>query len=182
MLTGGNMGFSTAPAVQFQGETSYGDRDEIFDTLKNSRRRAVLEYLIREEPTAEFRDLVRYVAARENETSPDEVSTAQRNRVRTALYQHHLGKLAEHGFIEYDKREGTIRLEDDAERIAPYLGWTETEDSDIDNYLFGLFVLGVTALLVWVPAWTVRHSAVAYTVLGFAFIAYTYYRSESSVL
>ncbi|MFW6384874.1 MAG: DUF7344 domain-containing protein [Halodesulfurarchaeum sp.] len=176
------MGFGTAPAVQFRGDTNYGDRDEIFDTLKNSRRRAVLEYLIREESTAEFRELVRYVAAKENETSPSEVSTAQRNRVRTALYQHHLGKLAEHGFIEYDKREGTIHLEDDAERIAPFLGATETEKTDVHDYLFGILVLGITALLVWVPAWTVGHSVVAYGVIGFAFIAYTYYRSESSFL
>lgn len=148
-------------------------QDGLFDTLKNSRRRAVLRYLLYEEDTADFRDLVEYVAARENDVSVEEVSAAQRNRVRTALYQHHLGKLAEHGFIDYDQREGLIELNGNAETIRPYIDPASTRDRNRADFAFGALALGVAGALALIPTLT-PYATLALGGIGLLLVTYAY--------
>ena len=161
-----------------EGNDARTSTDGLFETLKNARRRAVLRYLINESETASFRDLVEYVAARENETQPESVSSAQRNRVRTALYQHHLGKLEEHGFITYDKREGTVSLNGNADQVRPYIEVEDEQRTETVNYLFGGAMIAIAALVFWMPALN-GLSAVTVAGLGILLLAHTY-RTERS--
>lgn len=165
-----------------EGNNTRTSTDGLFETLKNARRRAVLRYLINEEETVSFRDLVEYVAAHENDTEPESVSAAQRNRVRTALYQHHLGKLEEHGFITYDKREGTVSLNGNADRVRPYIEFEDEEEevrTDLVNYLFGGAMIGIATLVLLVPAMNV-FSALASAGLGILLMVHTYQTKRSA--
>lgn len=168
-------------AAQIEGEIRPTDSpDGLFETLKNSRRRAVLRYLLYEEDPADFRDLVQYVAARENETEREHVTAAQRNRVRTALYQHHLGKLAEHGFIDYDKREGVVSLNGNAEWVKPYIEPAESTDRTLAEYVFGVLLIGIAAITALIPT-AATLSALAVGGIGLLLILYTYETSGEPV-
>jgi len=153
--------------------------DDVFEILKNARRRAVLRYLLHEEPEVEFRELVEYVAAQENDLQPDRVSAAQRNRVRTALYQHHLDKLASNGFIEYDKRDGTIRRNGRTNEIEQFIEPQTDAPSAVGEYAFGLLVLGVGIILALVPAWS-YFAAVIVASLGLLLILYGFESSRAA--
>lgn len=148
-------------------------RNEVFEVLKNARRRAVLRYLLYEEPEAEFRDLVEYVASRENGTNSDSVSPAERNRVRTALYQHHLDKLADTGFIEYDKREGVVRRNGRTDEVVDLLEPTTRQKPATILYAFGVAVLGIGILIAAIPASNAFAGAIVGS-LGLALILYQY--------
>jgi hypothetical protein len=151
----------------------------VYEILKNARRRAVLQYLLYEERTADFRELVEYVAALENGSDPGEVTSAERNRVRTALYQHHLDKLAELGYIEYDKREGTIRATPATDSVEGYIDPEATGTPSIGEYSFGLLTLAVAAVLAWMPTLT-GFTALAVGGIGLLLIVHVYEQRSSS--
>lgn len=84
-------------------------KDVAFHLLQNSRRRAVLRYLIeRDEDVISMREVSEQVAAWENDTTVAGLSSDARQRVYIALYQSHLPKLDENGVIEYDRDRGTL--------------------------------------------------------------------------
>lgn len=80
----------------------------IFGALSHPRRRCVL-YVVRDQGPTEGADLARRVAARERDVSVDAVSDVASNRVRVDLRHVHLPKLEDYGFVEYDRRSGTVR-------------------------------------------------------------------------
>lgn len=168
---------SAEPTNSHRGQQS--SLEGIYETLKNSRRRAVLQYLLYEERTADFRELVEYVAAQENGAEPGEITPAQRNRVRTALYQHHLDKLADLGYIEYDKREGTIRATEETYSVEGYIDPHATWKPGIGEYAFGLLILAVGAVLAWMPTLT-GFAAVAVGGIGGLLILHTHEKRSSS--
>lgn len=96
-------------------------KGEIFDVLRNQRRRFVLQYLKQVEDPVELGDLATQVAAWEYDTTVDEVSSEQRKRVYTTLQQTHLDKMAEAGIVEYDSDRGVIRSTDQTADLAIYL-------------------------------------------------------------
>jgi predicted transcriptional regulator len=84
--------------------------DDLFATLSNARRRAVLAHLDELEDTdsVTVRELTAAVASRENDCPPEELTYKQRKRVYTALHQRHLPKMADLGVIAYDGDRGTV--------------------------------------------------------------------------
>lgn len=96
-------------------------KGEIFDVLRNQRRRYVLQYLKRMDDPVELGDLATQVAAWEYDTTVDEVSSEQRKRVYTTLQQTHLDKMAEAGIVEYDADRGVIRSTDQTADLSIYL-------------------------------------------------------------
>lgn len=124
--------------------------DTLFEALQNHRRRAVLRYLIDENDQADFRDLVDFVTASENDCSEDTINPEQKNRVRTALYQHHLEKLEDQGLVRYDKRDGQVTLTCPAETIQAYLDRNESKHQYWNGRVFGLLLvfLGLSSVLV----------------------------------
>lgn len=96
-------------------------KDEIFDALKASRRRAVLRYLDENGGTATTGTLAEHIAAMENGVDVSAISSSQRKRVYVALYQAHLPRMADFGIVEYDSDRGNVRLCDRADRVLSYL-------------------------------------------------------------
>jgi len=96
-------------------------KGEIFDVLRNQRRRFVLQYLKRRNEPVELGELATQVAAWEYETTVENVSAEQRKRVYTTLQQTHLPRLAEVNIVHYDADEGVIEATDRANDLAIYL-------------------------------------------------------------
>jgi hypothetical protein len=97
------------------------NKDEMFDLLKNSRRRSTIRYLREHGGNAELRDVAEHIAAEENDTTVRQLSSDQRKRVYIGLYQCHLPKMDDLGVIEYDKNRGTIELQESVTQLLPYL-------------------------------------------------------------
>lgn len=85
-------------------------RDTIFELLSNSRRRFVIHYLRHAENPVQLTDLAGELAAWENDTTVDELTSQQRKRVYVSLYQTHVEKMNDAGVIDYDSEAGHIEL------------------------------------------------------------------------
>ncbi|WP_226007318.1 DUF7344 domain-containing protein [Natrinema salinisoli] len=121
-------------------------KDVIFELLKNRRRREVLAYLLEADETVTLGELAEQIAAWENETEVDALSSDQRKRVYVALYQTHLPKMDDAGIVEYDQDRGLISLADNADLLMMYLD-TDTHRQDRwDRWYAGLSVIGAAFL------------------------------------
>ena len=120
-------------------------RDDMFDLLRNHRRRAVLTYLDRETDGATTLDtLAEHIAAEENDIEVQQLSSDQRKRVYIGLYQCHLPKLDDLGVIDYDKDRGTVELQD-IEQLRPYL--YDEEGTRVSARLPLYIAVGVSAVV-----------------------------------
>jgi len=119
MLGGAERGHIREPA------DTGGDRtlttSDVFDVLKNDRRRAVIRYLHEHGGSAELSDVAEHVAARENDTTTRRLTSQERKRVRIALYQCHLPRMDALGVIDFDSDRGTVALRDTASQVQVYL-------------------------------------------------------------
>jgi len=125
------------------------DRDDVFHILQVQRRRWVLKYLEEyegEDPAA-MSDIAEHIAARENDTTVDAISAAERKRVYTALYQSHLPKLDDAGIVDYNQNRGIVELSTAAEQIDPYLEMDARDDITWCRRYLGLAGLGVAAIV-----------------------------------
>lgn len=121
-------------------------KDVIFELLKNRRRREVLSYLLETEGTVTLGELAEQIAAWENDTDINALSSDQRKRVYVALYQTHLPKMDDAGIVEYDQDRGLIDLSDNADLLMMYLD-TDTHQQDRwDRFYAILSVVGVAVL------------------------------------
>jgi len=85
--------------------------DRVFELLKNQRRREVLRYLEdAEEETVSLSDLAEHIAAIENDTTVQAISSSERKRVYVGLYQCHLPKMDDMNVVAFDQNRGTISL------------------------------------------------------------------------
>ncbi|MDR5674630.1 hypothetical protein RH858_16010 [Halalkaliarchaeum sp. AArc-GB] len=107
-------------------------KDELFDLLKNSRRRTVINYLRDNGGSANLSEVAEHIAALENDISVQELSSAQRKRVYIGLYQCHLPKMDDSGVVEYDKHRGSIELQDSVTQLLPYMESTDEDENDED--------------------------------------------------
>jgi hypothetical protein len=131
--------------------------DEIFHILQNERRRMVLEYLQEADEPVRMRDVAEQVAAWENGTTVEELSSDQRQRVYIPLYQSHLPKLDKAGIIDYQQNRGIVERRPLAKQLDYYLNADsnkdaveETASSDEggwDDYYIGAAGVGAVLLL-----------------------------------
>lgn len=96
-------------------------KGEIFEVLRNQRRRYVLQFLKQDDRPVELGDLAQQIAAWEYETTLDGVTPEQRKRVYTTLQQTHLKKMDEAGILVFDSENGIIRPTDRTSDISVYL-------------------------------------------------------------
>ena len=97
------------PAIESDGsERNDLSLDEICHLLQNGRRRNVLRFLARHEGTAELGEIAEHIAAAENDTTVERLSSDERKRVYIALYQIHVPKLADANVVDYDRDRGTL--------------------------------------------------------------------------
>ena len=109
-------------------------KDEIFHLLQNERRRMVLRYLRGTESPVRMRDVAEQVAAWEHDTTVEELTSTQRQRVYIPLYQSHLSKLDEAGLIEYQQNRGIVERKPLADRVDQYLQLDSTNDSTDEQH------------------------------------------------
>lgn len=97
-------------------------KDDAFHILQNMRRRAVLRYLLEHADRDQFRraEIVDAVAAWEYNTTVDQLTTTQRQRVYIGCHQNHFPKLADHGVIKYDQDRGRIAPQPLIHVFTPY--------------------------------------------------------------
>lgn len=95
--------------------------DQIFEILKNPRRRYVLRYVEATDKPASLSDLAEEVAAYENDKTIQQITSQERKRVYVGLYQVHLPKMDDRGVIEFDQPRGTIEKGENFELVQKYL-------------------------------------------------------------
>jgi len=86
-------------------------QDVVLEVLSNQRRRFTIQHLKQQngEPIT-VSDLAERVASWENGKRIHTLTHQERKRVRNALWQFHLPKMADYGFVEYDPDRGTVCL------------------------------------------------------------------------
>ena len=120
--------------------------DDVFGLLSNHRRRFALHHLKQNGEHADLGELAERVAAWENGTAVEEVSSAERKRVYTSLQQFHLPKLDDKQVVEFDERAGEVELTEHADDLDVYLEVIESDDVPWSQYYLGL--TAVNAILV----------------------------------
>lgn len=145
-------------------------KDVIFELLKNRRRREVLAYLVETDDTVTLGELAEQIAAWENETTVNALSSDQRKRVYVALYQTHLPKMDDAGIVEYDQDRGLITLSDNADLLMTYLEQDTSQPRRWDIWYAMVSVTGTAAIVAAVvglpPATTVPVTGLAAGVVG----------------
>lgn len=116
-------------------------QDTVFDVLSSARRRDTIKILREEETPIELTTLAEIVAARENDTTVEELSSQDRKRVYVSLYQTHVPKLVDVGIVEHDTDSGEVWLTPKASAIEQYLENPEQSKAWHRFYL-ALAVLG----------------------------------------
>ncbi|TKX55114.1 hypothetical protein EXE44_16470 [Halorubrum sp. SS7] len=104
--------------------------DQLFEILKNKRRRRVIRYLLEgknEEATLD--ELAEAIAARETGKDIKQISSQERKRVYVGLYQCHLPKMDDYGAISYNKPRGRIETAEHTDLFERYL----SVDDDVDG-------------------------------------------------
>lgn len=98
---------------------------EAFTLLADTDRRRVVAALLETETTTIDALSERLADARQQDDTDAESDADRIERVKIGLVHDHLPRLAEHGVIEYDARNGDVVLED-ATDLEPYLAVDET--------------------------------------------------------
>ncbi|MFA9415073.1 hypothetical protein [Natrinema sp. HArc-T2] len=96
-------------------------KGDVFEVLRNQRRRYVVQYLKQDDRPVELGDLAQQVAAWEYDTTLEGVTPEQRKRVYTTLQQTHLPKMDSTGILRFDSDRGLIESTDRTRDISVYL-------------------------------------------------------------
>lgn len=121
--------------------------DQIFEILKNERRRTVLHYLHEQDETVSLGELAEYVAAIENDKEVPKVTSNERKCVYVGLYQCHLPKMDNMGIVEFNQNRGRISLGPNADQLDKYLGQSGESERPWPAY-YGSVAVGGFALLL----------------------------------
>jgi DNA-binding transcriptional ArsR family regulator len=139
-------------------EPSSLSKDDTFHILQNERRRRVLAYLADTDGPVDMRDIAEQVAAWEHDTTVQQLSSDQRQRVYIALYQSHLPKLADFGLIHYNRSRGIVERTPLADEVTAYLLSDTSADSEDETparaewlryYAAVTALSGVGVIVVW---------------------------------
>ena len=125
------------------------EKDELYDLLSNHSRRYVIHFCKEADEPVSLSDLAEKVAAREQDKSVAELTSAERKRVYTSLQQTHLDRLADAGMVEYNGDQ--IELTENAAELDVYLDVVPEGSIPWGVYYLGLSVLSAVVLGgVWV--------------------------------
>jgi hypothetical protein len=125
--------------------------DQVFDILKNKRRRTVLRYLNSVDGNVKLGALAEYVAAVENDIDEVAVSSDQRKRVYVGLYQCHLPKMDDMDIIDFNQDRGIIELGANADQLDEYLALADDQARDWHKYYGGVALAGLGIMAITIP-------------------------------
>jgi len=153
-------------------------QDTVFDVLSSARRRETIAILREEDTPIELTTLAEIVAARENDTSVEELSSQDRKRVYVSLYQTHLPKLSEAGLVDYDRDAGRVQLTSNVTELDTYL---PERNQDEPPWQLAYVSVAIVGLALYLAAMTVPSLGISETIVGiltigaFAVVAATHY-------
>lgn len=104
--------------------------DDVFEILRNARRRLAVQILADEGCPVALADLATAIAALENEKAVDDVAPEERKRVYISLYQCHVSKMDEAGIVEYDDESMDVALTPQGAELAASLRTFASGGSD----------------------------------------------------
>lgn len=122
-------------------------QEDLFELLKNQRRRMVAEYLMRTDEPTSIGTLAEYVAALENDCDEEAVTHRQRKRTYVSLYQGHLPKMDDYGVIDYDKDRGDVESGPEFDQLESMIE-DISEARDWSTFYIVTVALGFAGLLV----------------------------------
>lgn len=106
-------------------ESSGGDDglplDQVFEILRNQRRRHVIRLLKEVDGQVTMGELSERIAAIENDKSVSEISSSERKRVYVGLYQCHLPKMDGMDVVDFNKPRGIIEPGSNVQLVEQYL-------------------------------------------------------------
>jgi hypothetical protein len=140
--------------------------NEIFDILKNERRRSVIEHLRTTDGPVELGHVAERIAAAENDKSVSAITYDERKRVYVALYQCHLPRMDEVGIVSFNQSRGLVELTDQATELEQFLDITP------ESTLWYRYYLSIAAVgLVLLAGSVVSGLLSATLVLGLVLVA-----------
>ncbi|MEF8780371.1 MAG: hypothetical protein V5A46_06810 [Haloferacaceae archaeon] len=113
-------------------------RQDVYEVLRNERRRYALHVLSVADGPVEVGDLAERVAAWEHDTTVEGLSKEQRHRVYTSLQQVHLPRLAEADLVRFDEEAGVVDPSSEVSAYDVYLDIVGAEDISWSSYYLGL--------------------------------------------
>ena len=145
--------------------------DQVFEVLKNERRRRVLEQLSESDDTLDLGTLAEEIAALENDKHVRQITSTERKRVYVGLYQCHLPKMDDTDVIDFDGNRGTVDLGDNAEQLYPFLEAEAETERPWPQYYLGHSALSLVAFIAAQLAVPVAVTAVfAVSLVGFVLL------------
>jgi len=137
----------SAPATESETDPEELPLDQVFEILKNKRRRTVLRYLDEHEEPVALGDLAEHVAADENDTPVAQISSRERKCAYVGLYQCHLPKMDDMDIIAFNQNRGLIETGPNAAQLKQYLEWSETSTRPWPLYYASTAGVGLVAVL-----------------------------------
>lgn len=97
-------------------------QDELFDILSHSHRRFILQHLQTANTPLSVNEVAKELVAWKNSlAAADQLGEDKTAHVEISLVHSHLPKMAETGFIRYDKTQQTVTLGDRTEEVQAHL-------------------------------------------------------------
>ena len=141
------MAHTQAHTESAEREGDSATRAEVFDAVKNLRRRYALYYLKQRRCPVELGELAEQVAAWENDTTVERITSEQRKSVYSALYQTHLPKLEDAGIVEYDRGRGLVSFSKQGKDLDLRLASDPQTTVAWNQWYLGLSAAGLTGML-----------------------------------
>jgi len=121
--------------------------DQVFEILKNQRRRYVLAYLRDRTEPVSLSELSEQIAAWENDKEVRAITSSERKRVYVGLYQCHLPKMDGMEVVSFNKPRARVEPGENIDLFYPYLDTpTGQGDRKWSRYYLGLSIASVIAL------------------------------------
>jgi hypothetical protein len=121
------------------------DESEVYDILRNDRRRFVIEHLRDHGGQSSVGALADQLAGEESGESPPPKNVRQ--SVYVSLHQTHLPRLDEAGVVAYDARSKAVELLDGAAAVTVYMEVVERHGLTTNELYVTLSVLGLLSVL-----------------------------------
>jgi hypothetical protein len=118
----------------------------VFEILKNERRRTVLNYLAEHEEPVSLGDLAEFVAANENDTPIEQISSRERKCAYVGLYQCHLPKMDNMDIIEFNQNRGLVETGQNTDQLKQYMDWSDSPARPWPLYYGTVSIAGIAAL------------------------------------
>lgn len=158
--------------------------DQVFEILKNQRRRYVLQYLRAVDGQVTLSDLSEQIAAWENDKEVRQITSSERKRVYVGLYQCHLPKMDGMDVVSFNKPRAIIEPGENIELLYRYLDRPGAQSNRTwSRWYVSLSVITVAALvaatlvetMATIPATSIVTGA---SLIAFASVALVHYQTE----